>query len=84
MATRATLGAGAVITPLTFKNHTTMNPIDGVDVWITTDEAGANVIARDHTNGFGQVVFMLDAGDYYVWKQLAGYTFTNPEELTVL
>jgi hypothetical protein len=54
-----------------------------VDVWITTDEAGENIVARSYTDASGQVTFMLDAGDYYLWKQLGGYTFTNPEEITV-
>ena len=29
------------------------------------------------------VSFLLDAGTYYAWKQLAGYNFTNPEAFTV-
>jgi hypothetical protein len=59
------------------------NPVDGVDVWITTDLAGSNVIARGDTNDSGVATFLLDVGTYYAWKQLAGYTFTNPESFTV-
>lgn len=58
-------------------------PIDGVDVWVTTDLAGTNVIARGYTNALGLIVFYLDPGTYYAWKALAGYTFTNPESFTV-
>lgn len=56
------------------------NPIDGVDVWVTTDdEAGANVVASGVTNIQGQIDFYLNAGTYYVWSQKAGYNFTNPD-----
>jgi hypothetical protein len=58
-------------------------PKDGVDVWVSTDAPGSNVIARGSTNSSGVVTFMLDAGTYYAWKQLAGYTFTNPESFVV-
>jgi len=58
------------------------NPLDGVNVWISTDLAGVNVIANGFTDSFGNVTFMLDAGTYYAWKQLAGYSFTNPQEFS--
>jgi hypothetical protein len=54
-------------------------PLDGANVWVTTDLAGANIIFNGFTDTFGKVSVMLDAGTYYAWKQLAGYTFTNPE-----
>jgi len=57
-------------------------PIADADVWITTDAAGANVIAGTlQTNSSGQTVkpFMLDAGvTYYRWAQKDGVNFTNP------
>ena len=83
VSTRATLGAGAVSTPLTFKNSATNAPLDGVDVWVTTDAGGAYLVARGSTNAFGTITFMLDAGSYYIWKKLSGFTFTNPEGLSV-
>lgn len=55
------------------------NPIDGVDVWVTTDVAGSNTIASGVTNIQGQVDFYLNAGTYYMWSQKAGYDFTNPD-----
>lgn len=59
-------------------------PIQGVDVWVTTDSAGSNIVAGAlTTDAFGQTTFMLDAGTYYFWKQKAGYDFTNPETDTV-
>lgn len=55
------------------------NPIDGAEIWITTDISGNNVIwngttdalgiARDENNNLP----CLDAGTYYFWKQLGGY-----------
>ena len=75
------LGAGSIAWPITITVGG--NPLDGVDVWVTTDEAGTNVIARGDTDDSGVVTFMLDAGVYYAWKQLARYSFTNPESFTV-
>ena len=59
-------------------------PIAGVAVWATTDVGGTNVIAGELvTDTFGKVVFDLDAGSYYLWRQLAGYDFTNPQTMVV-
>jgi hypothetical protein len=54
-----------------------------VDVWITSDSAGNNIVASGETDGNGQITFYLEAGSYYVWTQKAGYNFTNPTEITV-
>ena len=65
------------------------DPLAGVDVWITTDEAGGNVVWRGVTDAFGNPRNgagnhpLLDAGTYYVWCQLAGYVFSNPTEKVV-
>ena len=56
------------------------NPIADADIWVTTDEAGANVIASGKTDQFGNVKFYLDAGTVYVWGQKSGYDFTNPDK----
>jgi len=77
----ATLGAGSVQYTITVDDG--VNPLDGVDVWITTDVAGSNLIARGLTDDAGEVTFSLDPGSYYAWKQLAGYAFTNPESFVV-
>ena len=74
-------GSGSTSTTVTVNDG--VNPIDGVDVWVSTDSAGTNVVARGSTGALGTVVFMLDAGTYYAWKQLAGYDFTNPQSFTV-
>lgn len=74
-------GGGATANVITINDGT--NPLDGVDVWATTDSAGTNVVARANTDASGNVTFYLDAGTYYIWKQLAGYSFTNPQTLVV-
>jgi len=61
------------------------NVLEGVSVWITTDAAGANVVAGTLvTDALGIVTFYLNAGTYYVWRYSANYTFaTNPTTTTV-
>ena len=81
ISSRGTLGSGSTSWPVTIT--VAGLPVEGVDVWVSTDSLSANVIARGVTNGSGVVTFMLDAGTYYCWKQLNGYTFTNPESMTV-
>lgn len=77
-----TLAAGSISWPVTVKDGGGL-PLDGVDVWVTTDVGGTNIVARGTTNALGIVTFMLDAGLYYFWKQLAGINFTNPQSDTV-
>lgn len=60
-----------------------VNPIEGVAVWVSTDSGGSNIVASGTTDTLGHVTFLLDTGTYYFWKQLAGYTFTNPQTDTV-
>jgi flagellar hook-associated protein FlgK len=74
-------GSGAIATTITIDDGT--NPLDGVDVWATTDSGGTNIVARGFTNTSGNVIFYLDAGTYYIFKQFAGYSFTNPQTLVV-
>lgn len=76
-------GSGSISHTITVCDNSG-NPLDGVAVWITTDSAGTNIVAgTSYTDTFGNVVFMLDAGAYYGWQQLAGYNFTNPTSFTV-
>lgn len=80
--TRATLGAGSSSYVVTV-NDGNGDPMDGVSVWVTTDIAGTNPTASGVTDDLGQVTFLLDPGTYYLWKQLAGFDFTNPEQIQV-
>lgn len=83
------VGSGSVIGPgsiaFTVALVDTMtNPLDGAEVWVSTDEAGSNVIAGTlHTDAFGIATFMLDAGTYYFWVSHSGYNGENPFVRTV-
>jgi hypothetical protein len=59
-------------------------PQDGVEVWITSDEAGTKLVAGTlTTNAQGNANFWLDSGTYYVWVQHSAGNFTNPTTITV-
>lgn len=72
-------GAGAISWTYTLTDSDDGTPIDGAEVWVTTDAAGVNVIASGTTNSSGIVNFMLDAGSYYFWRKRSGYNFVNPD-----
>lgn len=61
------------------------DPIEGVDVSISTDLAGQNVIWKGVTNSVGVAVDLngrkpfIEAGTYYFWSQKSGYSFSNPD-----
>jgi len=78
VSTRTTLGAGATRRPYTLTDDDG-SPIADADVWVTTDVSGNNVIASGRTNSAGVVVFWLDAGTYYIWRQKDGWNFSNPD-----
>lgn len=60
------------------------SPVSGAEVWITSDSAGANLVAGTvTTNAQGNANFWLDAGTYYVFIRATGYNFTNPTEIAV-
>ena len=76
-------GAGALSCTWTQKDDDE-NPMDNVQIWVTTDEAGVNVIAGTLlTNAHGKAIFMLDEGTYYVWREKGGKNFTNPQTWSV-
>lgn len=74
-------GSGAVECEITVNDG--VNPVDGAEVWVTTDLAGSNVVASGVSDALGLVTVWLDSGTYYIFKQLSGYTFTNPETMVV-
>ena len=77
-------GAGAITWTYTLTDADTNNPIDGAEVWVTTDLAGTNVIASGITNTSGVVTFYLDAtAAIYIWRRKSGYNFTNPDQEAV-
>jgi len=76
-------GAGAIAWTYTVTNSVTSQPIADVDVWVTSDAAGENVLASGRTDQNGAVTFNLDAGTVYVWSQKSGFNFSNPDTETV-
>lgn len=73
------VGTGATTWSYTVTDSSTGDPIAGVTVWVTNDQAGVNVIAKDTTEADGTVTFYLKPGTYYIWCQKAGYSFDNPD-----
>lgn len=75
-------GAGASVVTITWTSGG--NPVADGDVWITSDAAGANVVAGTlQTNSNGKATFMLDAGStYFLFAQkdsinsIRGQSFT--------
>jgi len=77
-------GSGSVTYTLTVDDGG--DPIEGVSVRVSTDnnDPPTNVVVGPlTTDTLGKVVFYLDPGTYYTWRQLGGYNFTNPETITV-
>ncbi len=77
-------GSGALDVIVTITDNLG-TPLDGAAVWISTDQAGSNVVAgTKYTTALGQVAFKLDAGAYWCHRQLAGYEFDpNPAAIAV-
>lgn len=82
--TQVTSGPGGTIFTHTVEDGASQ-PIAGVQVWVTTDQAGTKVEAGPlTTDGNGQAVFVVKPGDYYLWKLLPGWNpDANPEAITV-
>jgi len=78
-AKRSDLGPGAITFTYTLTNSDGGAPIPGADVWASTDITGNYIVASGVTDASGEVIFYLDAGTYYIWRQLAGWDFVNPD-----
>lgn len=76
-------GSGNVSFTYYVYNTSTELPLADVAVWITTDEAGENIVASARTDDFGNATFYLDAGTYYFWRKKAGVDFVNPDSETI-
>ena len=77
------VGAGAITFTYTLTSSEDASPIADADVWVATDAGNTNIIASDTTDSSGQVVFYLDAGTYYIFRQKDGWNFSNPDIETV-
>ncbi len=77
-------GVGADQVTITITDPATLFPVATADVWITSDQAGLNVIAGTlQTDGAGQALFLLDDGVvYYLWMQKEGQKSLRGVEFT--
>ena len=75
-------GSGGTEETYTVTDDVTGFPIDGVHVWVSTDLAGANIIWDGFTNAAGVVKYYHDlvtGTTVYLWREVAGYSFVNPD-----
>jgi hypothetical protein len=72
-------GAGATLETIHIETAAHA-PIPNAGVWLSTDSAGADVIAGTlYTDDAGDVAFMVDIGvSYYVWCDSPRANVTNP------
>ena len=77
-------GRGAAEFVYTLTDAVSGDPIADADIWATTDSAGAVVVASGRTDQNGRIVFYLDPGPAYVWRQKTGWNFANPDVETVV
>lgn len=86
----AAKSAGAVKYTYTVTDSVTLLPIEGVEVWISTDLAGTNILWNGDTDAFGVArddngnLPWLDAGTYYFRKQLGGYVDDDSPDTEVV
>lgn len=77
--------AGAIQFTYTVTNSLTLLPLEGVEVWISTDIGGVNIVWKGETDMFGVardfngVLPNLDPGTYYFWRKKAGFSFVEPD-----
>lgn len=83
--TLTAFGAGANDFVYTVTDSVTTLPIQGANVWISTDVGGGNVIWSGDTDANGIAIDdngdhpQLDNGSYYFWVSKPGYTFVIPD-----
>ncbi len=69
----------------TITDITTGFPIEGVQVQITTDITGNNIVWSGSTDTFGvardvqDLLPFLDPGTYFFFRQRSGFTFVDPD-----
>lgn len=80
---------GRTITAVEFTYTVTSSlggaPIEGAQVWFSTDAGGGDVVWAGVTDAFGVArdtagnLPRMDPGTYFVWRQRAGFIFANPD-----
>jgi len=77
--------AGAIPFTYIVTDDITHLPIDGVDVWFSTDNPAINIVWKGNTDTFGVARDVygnlpnLDVGVYFVWRQKTNYLFIDPD-----
>lgn len=75
--------AGAISWTATIQD-TGSNPLPSVLVYLTAlNSSTAPRTKQQYTDSNGNVTFMLQAGDYYMWRYRADLSFPNPVQVTV-
>ena len=76
-------GPGGISYPVTVSD-TSNNPIQGAQVWLTSDPEGDNVVAGTLlTDSSGTAIFEVPTGTYFLWRMHSRYTIPNPKTVTV-
>ena len=75
----STAGPGAVAFTYPLTSQSDNSPIAGVRVTASDDIAGSHVVAEAISNASGVVIFHLDAGRYYLWREKPGLSFVDPD-----
>jgi len=77
-------GPGTIQTPIQVLDKSN-NPVSNANVWITTDQAGSNVIAGTLTTKYNGITdpFLLWPGTYYYWAQKYGILDAQGIQFTV-
>ena len=76
-------GSGGTMETYTVTDDVTGFGLDGAHVWVTSDIAGANIIWDGFANAAGVVNYWHDLATgttVYLWRELAGYRFDNPDQ----
>lgn len=69
----------------TVTNSQTTQPLEGVQIWIAIDSAGNNVVWSGMTDSVGVArddegqLPRLDPATYYIFRNLAGFQFSDPD-----
>jgi len=83
---KTALGGGSGSSEITITlTDSSSNPVGGANVYLTSDLAGSTIIAGPVlTNDAGvSPTLSVEAGGVYRWASKEGFTFTNPQLITV-
>ena len=72
-------GSGSVAFTYILTSQSDNSPIAGVRVTASDDIAGSHMVAEAISNAAGVVIFHLDPGRYYLWREKPGWSFVDPD-----